>query len=51
MLIKIKRLGSHIISVSPEYEECRRIAHEQDLPLAQVYEVAQRAAQSLIIEV
>ncbi len=49
MLVKIKRLGSHIISVSPEYEECRRIAHERDLPLAQVYEVAQRAAQSIII--
>ncbi|MBV9256839.1 MAG: nickel pincer cofactor biosynthesis protein LarC [Ktedonobacteraceae bacterium] len=49
MLVKIKRLGSHIISVAPEYEECRRIAREQDLPLAQVYEVAQRAAQSLII--
>jgi pyridinium-3,5-bisthiocarboxylic acid mononucleotide nickel chelatase len=49
MLVKIKRLGSHIISVAPEYEECRRIALEQDLPLAQVYEVAQRAAQSIII--
>ena len=49
MLVKMKRLGSHIISVAPEYEECRRIAREQDLPLAQVYEVAQRAAQSLII--
>jgi uncharacterized protein (DUF111 family) len=49
MLVKIKRLGSRILSVTPEYEECRRIAHEQDLPLAQVYEVAQRAAQSIII--
>jgi len=50
ILVKIKRLGSHILSVAPEYEECRRIAREQDLPLAQVYEVAQRAAQSIIIE-
>jgi uncharacterized protein (TIGR00299 family) protein len=49
MLVKVKRLGSHIISVAPEYEECRRVAHEQDLPLAQVYEVAQRVAQSIII--
>ncbi len=49
MLVKVKRLGSHIISVAPEYEQCRRIAREQDLPLAQVYEVAQRAAQSIII--
>ncbi len=50
ILVKIKRLGSHILSVAPEYEECRRIAREQDLPLAQVYEVAQRVAQSVIIE-
>ena len=50
MSVKIKRLGSHIISVAPEYEECKRIAQEQDLPLAQVYEVAQRTAQSIIIE-
>jgi len=49
MNVKIKRLGSHIISVAPEYEECKRIAQEQDLPLAQVYEVAQRTAQSIII--
>ena len=50
MLVKIKRLGSHIISVAPEYEECSRVAREHDLPLAQVYEVAQRVAQSVIIE-
>lgn len=50
ILVKVKRLGTHIISVAPEYEECRRIAHEQDLPLSQVYEVAQKAAQSAIIE-
>ena len=51
MNVKVKRLGSHIISVAPEYEECKRIAQEQDIPLAQVYEVAQRAAQSIIIGV
>lgn len=50
MLVKIKRLGAHIISVAPEYEECQRIANERHMPLTQVYEVAQKAAQSIIIK-
>jgi len=49
ILVKVKRLGMRIISAAPEYEECRRIAEERRLPLEQVYEVAQEAAQSLII--
>jgi pyridinium-3,5-bisthiocarboxylic acid mononucleotide nickel chelatase len=49
LLVKVKRLGARIISVAPEYEEYRRIANERHLPLEQVYEVAQQAAQSLII--
>ncbi|GAC1641772.1 MAG: nickel pincer cofactor biosynthesis protein LarC [Ktedonobacteraceae bacterium] len=42
MLIKVKRLGAQIISASPEYEECQRIAHERNMPLADVYAVAQQ---------
>ncbi len=42
MLIKVKHLGTHIISASPEYEECQRIAHEHDMPLADVYTVTQK---------
>jgi len=49
MLVKVKRLGERIISVSPEYEECQRVAKEHNLPLADVYEVARGAARSLII--
>jgi uncharacterized protein (DUF111 family) len=49
MLVKVKRLGTQIISAAPEYEECRRIAHERDIPLMDVYEVARRAIQSAII--
>lgn len=49
LLVKVKRLGTRIISAAPEYEECRRIAGERHLPLEQVYEVAQAVAQSLII--
>jgi uncharacterized protein (TIGR00299 family) protein len=49
MLVKVKRLGEHVISVSPEYEECQRVAKQHALPLAEVYEVARDAARSLII--
>lgn len=49
MIVKVKRLGTRIISVAPEYEECQRIAREQNIPLAEVYEVAREAARSLII--
>jgi hypothetical protein len=45
MLVKVKRLGSRIISATPEYEECQRIARERDMSLADVYEVARRAIQ------
>ncbi len=41
--VKVKRLGPRIISASPEYEECRRIARERDIPLEEVYAVVQQA--------
>jgi uncharacterized protein (TIGR00299 family) protein len=46
--IKIKRLGERIISASPEYEDCQRIATERDLPLSEVYEAVQQAALSAL---
>jgi len=50
MLAKVKRLGPRILSAAPEYEECRRVALERNMPLEEVYEVAQRAIESVIIE-
>ncbi len=50
MLIKVKRLGTQIISASPEYEECQRVAHERNIPLADVYAVAQQAIAMAIME-
>jgi len=38
--IKIKRLGNRIISATPEYEDCQRIALEKGIPLEDVYDVA-----------
>ncbi|HVB75395.1 MAG TPA: nickel pincer cofactor biosynthesis protein LarC [Ktedonobacteraceae bacterium] len=49
MLVKVKLLGGHVISAAPEYEECRRIAREQSLPLEEVYEVARQVIQHAII--
>ena len=51
MQVKVKLLGGHIISAAPEYEECRRIALEQSLPLEEVYEVARQVIQHAIISV
>jgi len=49
MVVKIKRLGARIISAAPEYEECRRIAQERNIPLEEVYRVAERSIESTII--
>lgn len=34
--IKLGKLGGEIVNVAPEYEDCRKIAHEKNLPLKQV---------------
>jgi hypothetical protein len=49
MLVKVKRLGGRVLSAAPEYEECQRIAREKNIPLAEVYEVAQHTLASAII--
>jgi uncharacterized protein (DUF111 family) len=47
--VKVKRMGTRILSAAPEYEDCQRIAQERDMPLAEVYEVVQRVIKSVII--
>ncbi len=49
VIVKIKRLGAQVISVAPEYEECRRIANAQNIPLADVYDSVHQAIKSAII--
>ena len=50
MLAKVKRLGTRMLSATPEYEECRRVSEEKHLPLNEVYEVARQAIEMTIIE-
>jgi hypothetical protein len=38
--IKISKHGDEILSATPEYEDCRRIAEERQIPLKQVLEEA-----------
>jgi uncharacterized protein (TIGR00299 family) protein len=49
VLVKVKHLGARIISAAPEYEECRRLALERNMPLEAVYKVVQKAIESTII--
>jgi pyridinium-3,5-bisthiocarboxylic acid mononucleotide nickel chelatase len=49
MLVKVKRLGRRVLSVAPEFEECRRVAEEQHLPLGEVYEIARQAIDMTIM--
>lgn len=47
--VKVKRLKGKSVSVSPEYEDCRRIALEQGLSLQDVYGAAQREAEQQLL--
>lgn len=49
VIVKVKRLGTRVISTAPEYEECRRIARERDIPLADVYDIVHQAIKNVII--
>lgn len=44
--VKIKRFMDSVLSIHPEYEECRRIAMERNLPLQEVYRIIEADARS-----
>ncbi|HEX2999705.1 MAG TPA: nickel insertion protein, partial [Armatimonadota bacterium] len=44
--VKIGRWEGKPTTYAPEYEACRRIAREKDIPLKTVYSIAQAAAQN-----
>ena len=45
---KIKRLSGSIVEISPEYEDCRKVALERNLPLQEVYRVISAEARKQI---
>jgi uncharacterized protein (TIGR00299 family) protein len=44
--VKLKLLGERAVA-APEYEDCARLAREQQVPIADVYRAAQSAAEQL----
>ena len=48
--VKVKRLDGRSVSVSPEYEACRRIALERGMSLRDVYAIAQREAEQKLLD-
>lgn len=46
--VKVKRFEDEVLSISPEYDECRRIAAEKDIPLRDVYRMVEAEARKLI---
>ena len=42
--IKLCRIGSEIVNIAPEYEDCRKLAIETSRPIKEVYELAMEKA-------
>ena len=47
---KIKRFGQDIIAISPEYDDCRRLALEHNLPLHEVTRILEIEARQYLAE-
>jgi pyridinium-3,5-bisthiocarboxylic acid mononucleotide nickel chelatase len=46
--VKLVYEGGKLLRVTPEYECCRKIARERDIPLPEVYRIVNREADSLL---
>jgi uncharacterized protein (DUF111 family) len=42
--LKLARWGGTIVNISPEYEDCKRLALEKGVPLKDIFEEAKRLA-------
>ena len=47
--VKVKRLGGRSVSLSPEYEDCRRVARETGLPILDVYRIVESEASNELL--
>ena len=47
--VKLKKKDGVVVSVSPEYEDCKKIAIESNIPLQKVYSVVQQEAEKIYL--
>jgi uncharacterized protein (DUF111 family) len=47
--VKVKRLHGEIVGISPEYEDCRRLAEEHGLPLQEIFHIVTTEASAKLI--
>lgn len=47
--VKVSKTGREITSISPEYEDCKKIAAKQKVPLRKVYEEVKEVAKRILI--
>ncbi len=50
VMVKVKRFNSKRIGLSPEFEDCRRLAEEHDLPLQDVYRIVTAEASAQLLK-
>ncbi|MBI1294918.1 nickel pincer cofactor biosynthesis protein LarC [bacterium] len=48
--VKLKWVGDDLVGAAPEYEDCRRLAANADVPVRRVYEAVQAAAHGAFVE-
>jgi hypothetical protein len=46
--LKLARWEGRIVNLSPEYEDCKRLALKKGVPLKEVYEEARKEAMALL---
>ena len=46
--VKVKRFEDEVVSIAPEYDECKKIAAEKGIPLRDVYRTVEAEARKLI---
>jgi len=46
--VKVKRFQDEVLSIVPEYDECRKIAAKKDIPLRDVYRMIEAEARKLL---
>ena len=46
--IKVKRIDGKIVSISPEYEDCKDIAASQNIPLYEAFRIVELESRNIL---